>query len=294
MSVRQVVIVCSLALLAATESQAAARVFVSVDGSDMNTCSNVATPCRTFDASVAQVDSGGEVIVLTSGSYGGVIIAKSVKINAPVGIVAFTAATIQVNGPGETVVLRGLTIKALTPGIGNGILFTAGDNLQIENCVLDGWNNGIEVTGAGHITVVDTIIRNSGVSGTASAIHIDNAGALAVADHVRAIDGNNNGFGVSQGKMTVSNSLAAGNFNLGGFAQGATAEINIEKSVLANNTTRGAGVFSSGVARVSDSMVTGNGVGLLNSGGTVESFGNNAVRGNTTNTSGTITTVALQ
>jgi hypothetical protein len=111
----------SFALLtAAAESQAAARVFVSVDGSDMNTCSNVATPCRTFDASVAQVDPGGEVIVLASGSYGGVIIAKSVKINAPAGVVAFTAATIQVNGPGTTVALRGLTLKALTPGTGTG------------------------------------------------------------------------------------------------------------------------------------------------------------------------------
>jgi hypothetical protein len=292
MSSRRVIIVCSLALLAAAaESQAAARVFVSVNGSDSNTCSNVATPCRTFDAAVTQVDDGGEVIVLTSGSYGGVVIGKSVKINAPVGIVAFTAATIEVSGNNVTVSLRGLTIKALTPGTGNGILFTNGDNLHVENCVIDGWEFGIEDNGGAHITVLDTIIRNIG--GFGSAIHINNSLSVAVADHVRAID-DHNGFGVSAGKMTVSNSVAAGDGNLACFAEGATAEINIEKSVLANNLV-GLEVVSSGRGRISNSMVDDNTTGLFNSGGTaLESFGNNAVRGNNTDTSGTITTVALR
>jgi hypothetical protein len=290
---RRIALVVSSALLAAaTESQAAARVFVSVDGSDMNTCSNVATPCRTFDASVAQVDPGGEVIVLASGSYGGVIIAKSVKINAPVGIVAFTAATIQVNGPGNTVALRGLTIKALTPGTGNGILFTAGANLQVENCVLDGWNNGIEVSGAGHVTVVDTIIRNTGSTGFASGIHIDHANAVAMIDNVRAIDGGNNGFGVTAGKATVRNSVSAGNVNQGAFVQGPSTELHVATSALVNGSA-GAGSFQ-GTLRISGSVLTGNTVGLLQSGGTLESFGNNAVRGNGTNASGTITSVALQ
>jgi hypothetical protein len=217
-----------------------------------------------------------------------------VKINAPVGVVAFTAATIEVNGNNVTVSLRGLTIKALTPGTGNGILFTNGLNLQVENCVLDGWNMGIENDAAGRLTVVDTIIRNVGTGGgIGAAVHVNNAGATALIDHVRAVD-SNNGFGVSAGKATVSNSTASGNVNNGCFAQAAISEINIEKSVLANNGNRGALALTVGVVRISDSMVTGNGVGLLNIEGTVESFGNNAVRGNTTNTSGTITTVALQ
>jgi hypothetical protein len=284
-------------LLTASESQAAARVFVSVTGNDANTCSNVATPCRTFDASVAQVDPGGEVIVLASGSYGGVVIAKSVKIDAPVGIVAFTAATIEVSaGVSDTVALRGLTVKALTPGTGAGILYTAGKGLQVSNCVLDGWNFGIEVVGAGSITVVDTTIRNS-VGGGSSAIHINHASASAVIDNVRAIDGGNNGFFVQAGKATVRDSVAAGNANNGALASSAGAQINIEKSLLANNTNRGLVAFDSGLARVSDSMVTGNGTGLDQDppfGGTIESFGNNAVRGNATNTSGTITAVTLQ
>lgn len=42
---------------------------------------------------------------------------------------------------------------------------------------------------------------------------------------------------------------------------------------------------------VSDSMVTGNGYGLTNQGGTFNSLGNNHVSGNTIDTQGTITTV---
>jgi hypothetical protein len=45
---------------------------------------------------------------------------------------------------------------------------------------------------------------------------------------------------------------------------------------------------------VSRSVVSGNGIGLQNVGGDLFVYGNNAVRGNTTNTSGTITTTGLQ
>jgi hypothetical protein len=158
--------------------------------------------------------------------------------------------------------------------------------------VLDGWNVGIEVTGEGHVTVVDTIIRNSGSSQFASAIHIDHANAVAMIDNVRAIDGGNNGFGVTAGKATVRNSLAAGNINLGAFVSGVSAELTIEKSALVNSSD-GAVSFQ-GILRVSDSVVTGNALGLFSAGGTLESFGNNAVRGNGANTSGPITPVVLQ
>jgi hypothetical protein len=58
--------------------------------------------------------------------------------------------------------------------------------------------------------------------------------------------------------------------------------------VLSNNTAAG----QAGNARISGSTVSGNGVGLLNNaGGTLESFGDNLVHGNTTQTSGTITAV---
>jgi hypothetical protein len=69
--------------------------------------------------------------------------------------------------------------------------------------------------------------------------------------------------------------------------------VKIESSLLANNISGGAGA-SKGTIRVSHCAVTQNGLGLKNFTGTLESFGNNVVRGNTTDLSGTITTVPLQ
>jgi hypothetical protein len=65
----------------------------------------------------------------------------------------------------------------------------------------------------------------------------------------------------------------------------------MHKCQVANN---GTGVSAGGgTARVSDSTVSGNTTGLSQTAGTLESFVNNQVGGNGTNTSGTITNVPL-
>jgi hypothetical protein len=280
-------------LAAATESQAAARVFVSVSGSDSNNCSVVTTPCRTFDAAVAQVDPGGEVIVIASGSYGGVVIGKSVRIDVPTGVVAFTAATIEVNaGAGDVVTLRGLTSKALTPGSGTGFLFTAGKGLQVENCVMDGWQFGAQVTGAGAIVVLDTIVRNTGGPLSGAGIRVVNANATVVIDKVRIIGSGHDGLVVGAGKTTLRNSVAINNINSGAHAINAGSVLTVENSLLANNAN-GLSCAGNAIVRVLATTITGNGTGIFNS-ATLESFGTNAVRGNTTNTTGAITAVALQ
>src|SRR5205809_3066105 len=130
---------------AVTSAHAAiARVFVSVNGNDANACENIATPCRTFAGGIARVDPDGEVIALDTGSYGGTTITKAVRINVPSGVVAFAAQPFVINVPGGVVVLRGLTLKALTIGSGIAITYTAAAALHIENCVVDGWFEGLE------------------------------------------------------------------------------------------------------------------------------------------------------
>src|SRR5437773_8943662 len=112
----------SLFMLIEPAEAQVSRVFVSVAGDDTNTCSNVFTPCRTLAGGISQVDPDGEVIVIESGSYAGGTITKSVKINVASGVVAFSGLPIVVNpGSGNRVVLRGLTIKAVTVGSGTGI-----------------------------------------------------------------------------------------------------------------------------------------------------------------------------
>src|SRR5215472_15085253 len=63
------------------------RTFVSVSGSDGNTCTRTA-PCRTLAQAISQTNAGGEVVVLDSAGYGSVTISKSITVTAPAGVYA--------------------------------------------------------------------------------------------------------------------------------------------------------------------------------------------------------------
>lgn len=228
----------------AAEAQVS-RVFVSVNGNDANNCASQATPCRTINGGITQVDAEGEVIILDSGSYAGGAITKAVKVNAAPGVVVFSGLSFTINpGAGKTVVLRGITIKAVTPGSGAGIQHSTG-NLMLENCVIDGWLTGINVQTPGNLSINNTIFRNN-------------------------TNGGGDGFGVN-----VQNGTAS-----------------LTNSHLANNST---GIrLLGGVLTVSNSVIVQNGTGILRSAGTLVSMLNNVVEGNTTNTSGTITSGTLK
>jgi hypothetical protein len=293
MSVRPVgaALAACLSLAVAVPAHAAARVFVSVFGSDGGDCSNRNTPCRTFSAAITQVDAGGEVIVIDTGSYGGATITKSVKINVPVGVVAFTASPLTIAaGMSDVVVLRGLTIKALTPGTDVGILVGTAAAVHVENCLVDGWDIGIRVNGAGppEVSVTDTIVRNVASDG----LFVSGAARGSV-DSSRFRNSGGCGLLISDGNVSVSRSVATGSLN-GFCAVNAEAILNLDGSVAANNDAGGFRVASGATLRAARSMATGNGTGFLNSGATFESLGDNLVRGNTTNVSGTITVVGGQ
>jgi hypothetical protein len=278
----------------------AARVFVSVSGSDANPCSNIATPCRTFGAAINQVAPGGEVIVRSSGSYGGVTIAKAVTVNAPAGIVVFTAQPIVVAaGVLDVVIIRGLTLKAAAPTTSKGLQLVSGKTLSVENCAVSGFlDAGISQDGAGVLQLKDTIVRS--VTGAAVQIAPASGAADAVLDHCR-LEGSGTGLLVSdRGRATIRNSVVSGNTD-GVRAQagaGAAAEVTVERCTVANNAVNGivsAGVAAGGLAtaRVSESVVTSNGIGLSqttsNSGASaLLSRADNTVEGNGTDTSGTI------
>jgi hypothetical protein len=285
---RSFVVCCALASAAAPGAEAAARVFISVNGNDANTCSNIATPCRTLNAGITQVDAAGEVIVIDTGSFAGANVTKSVKINVPTGVVAFSASPITVNaGVSDVVVLRGLTIKAVTPGVGIGVELTTGGALYVENCVIDGWQNGIRVSTGAQVFITDTTVRNSTADGLRVA-----APARASIDLAR-FEGNGGGCGVNvtDGKAAVRDSVSSGNNQ--GFCVGVNGELNIHNSVVSNNTAEGVlAEAGSGIARVGSSIVTNNGIGFNNTGMAFQSLGNNLVQGNGTDTMGTITVVA--
>src|SRR5215813_11958399 len=139
-----------LALLCPAFAGAAAanRVFLGLNGDDANDCANAATPCYSFAGALAQVATGGEVIVQASGGYGPLAITKSVSIHAAAGVVAFSGLTVTIDAPGGVVALRGLTIDGGGVPGGNGIDVVAISALHVESCVVTGFPfNGSQSTG---------------------------------------------------------------------------------------------------------------------------------------------------
>jgi hypothetical protein len=286
---------CSTVLVAVAPAQAAARVFVSVNGNDTNPCENIGTPCRTFAGGINRVDTNGEVIVLDTGSYGGTTITKAVRLNAPAGVVAFAASPFVINAPGATVVLRGLTLKALTMGTGIAITYTAAAALHVESCVLDGWDTGLSLRGAGAFFVKDSIFRNMANAGLDVPLAVSVSGSI---DNSR-FENNTLGVVVAAGKVTIRNSVASGSVTEGIAVDslGVGSEVNVDKCTLANNGGSGLSTTGAGtVGRISNSIVTDNGTGLQNFGGgaTLKSWQNNAIDGNAANTAGAITMISLQ
>ena len=276
----------------------AQRTFVSaVTGNDANPCTR-SSPCRTFAAAIAAVAAGGEVIALDSGGYGAFTVSKAVSVETPAGIYAGISAGsgdgIDVSaGASDVVVLRGLTIYGFG-GANDGINFTSGAALYAESCVINGFSlYGIFQTGNGNLFLTDTTVRNGGSEGVT--IEPSIASNLSV-DHCR-FENDITGLIVFDGvKASIRSSVASGNVN--GFVEDALgtapAELNIENCMVTNNS--GYGIFTvfsgPGTVRISGSTVTGNGTGLRQaSGHTIESFGDNHVRGNGNDISGTITIV---
>src|SRR6202022_2875084 len=135
---RAVVVSLFLAVIVVPRGFAqAARVFLSGTGSDSGDCSNAATPCRSLQGAIDQAAAGAEVVIVTSGGYGGATITKSITVNAPTGVISFVGRTITVTiASTDTVTLRGLSMNGAVFGDSYGINFTSGGTLNIENTVI--------------------------------------------------------------------------------------------------------------------------------------------------------------
>ena len=304
------------------------RTFVSGLGSDANPCTRTA-PCRTFPQAISQTSTGGEVYVLDSAGFGAFTINKAISIVAPSGVTAgisvFSGDGIVVNaGASDTVALRGLTVNN-QGSTGNGVVFNTGGMLHLESCVISGFTNslsaGLKFLGSGNLDVKDSIARGNydGIL-----VQPSSGTAFATVDHVRLESNTNAGLQARDGsQVAVSNSLAANNGDSGFRAlsnNSGSVQMTVQSSVSSNS---GAGIIaiaalgtvqvdvdscllsgskrsqnSGGIvlvggaatARVSNSTVTGNSVGLLNIG--PDSFffsrGNNTVEGNGSDTLGRI------
>jgi len=268
--------------------------WVSVYGDDGNACSRD-TPCRTFSGALAKSSPGGTIKVLNSGDFGQVTINKPVTLDASGvigGIQAGSGTAITVNaGPNDKVVLRGLTLDGLGTAT-NGISFTAGGSLYVENCTVNNFGQyGLDfapASGNGKLFVTDTLLRNNGVGAVGGGAHLvatTGTGFIASFDGLRS---ESNVFGLKAetlGVVTVRNSLATNN-GYSGFSAttpsgSGSVRMLVENSVSTHNGTYGFLSNSLSTVTLSNVISTNNQFGLGSaSGGTIVSFGNNKVQGN--------------
>ena len=304
MNSRNVVIMLVLLLASASvASSQVPRTFVSALGNDSNPCSRVA-PCRTFTRAMSQTNTGGEVVVIDSGSFEALAITKSISLIAPPGVdagISVSAANgiIVAASPDDVIYLRGLTLNSQGGTVGVRLL--SAKELHLQHCAITGFHNpnggsaGIHCTGSYSLFVEDTLVNGNQIGILAGG---NSSGASISIDRCR-IEGNaDNGLSIIEGaKASVRDTVASGNpicFGAYSADPSQPAELNIERCLIANN---GTGVRVDGyngatpIIRISNSTVTNNNLsGLVQVGsGVLLSRLNNTVEGNTpTDTVGTI------
>jgi hypothetical protein len=300
-----------LALLLSAAAQAQLfRTYLASDGSDANPCT-LPAPCRLLPTALAAVADGGEIWMLDSANYntGTVAITKSVTILAIPGalgsVVANSSNAIEIATAGVNVTLRNLVIVPVAGSTGgfNGVYMSAGAGLAVEKCSIAHMSlNGIYVTAAARIRVFDTTLSRNATGVWVEAISAGTSTLLDIAG--ATFDANAN-----QGIVATSSNATAtlkGSLHDSRVVQtsstgvivsslsGATVIFSASNNIVADNGVAGLRVAGAGAKILaSGNTATGNYYGLDNFGGgsVFESAGNNAVRNNTSNTSGTISNV---
>jgi len=292
-------VLAALAVVALVPGHALAldQSYVSVRGRNAWPCTR-ARPCRTFARAYNVTDPGGSIVALDSGRFQGsyLDIRKAITITAAPGAHAEIATSdfgVYVNaGTDDVVVLRGLIFRGAPATPNTAIVLNSAKALHVESCVISDFPTyGIGTYGANvELFVQDTVIRDTyiGIS------FFSWPTSRASLDRVR-LEHNEFGIGVFKGQVTVRDSVATGNVQVGFLVDGfESAELNLEDCMASNN---GFGIRAAsngpndvGVARVSRCVVTGNDTGIAQwSGGTVQTRGNNTVAGNGTNVMGALT-----
>jgi hypothetical protein len=276
------VLVFTLAL--ASLAEASQQTFVSTSGNDASTTCDRGNPCRTFNTAVSRTENGGEVIALDSGEYGPIGTNRFVSVIAAPGVHAQITATsgdaINFSGWAGSIVLRGLTIVGHGTGA-NGITSTSGGALYVESCVIDGFaGGGINFQQEAKLFVKDTIVRNNGQHIYAG-IYIT-LGTVSI-DHC-SVENNGYGIVIDSGQITIRDSVVSGNVSTGFWARGLDliGASNIENCMVTyNGIGIGTGTGSGNpLVYVSNTTITGNYHGLWIAKGSIYSFGNNRLAGN--------------
>jgi hypothetical protein len=275
----------------------ATRTWVSGVGDDANPCSRTA-PCKTFAGAISKTLAGGEISVLDPGGYGALTITKSISISdggaGEAGVlVSGTNGIVVSAGASDLVSLHGLVITGFG-GAPSGILFNSAASLNVQNCVIRGFTNGILFAphAAAGMFVSDTLV-NGNTNGIL--VQTVNAGAAAVDVALNRVQVTNGASGIKFGGTggtglflaNVRDSIVANNTGVGIWATspagGSNNVTSVDRTAAVNN---GTGFESNGALAeivLNNSVATGDATGVsFSAGANLLSYKNNVITGNTT------------
>ena len=247
------------------------RTFVSGTGTDTsNTQCSATAPCLTFAHAIAETSSGGEIDCLDPGDFGPVTITIAVTINCEGasngGVETSGANAINITSATGPVNLIGLDINGENVIGGIGINITSNAAVNIRNCKVYAFPQG------------------SGIYFAPST-----SGGVLVVDNALIA---NNTFGISQASINGSSNMTVRNSNINNnqgdgivvnLNGGTHAGASIEQTMLAFNGFNGLLVEGGAIAVLGGSTIVNNATGVATlSGGSVYSFKNNQIGGNST------------
>jgi hypothetical protein len=256
--------------------------------------------------------------VMNSGAYSFITITKSLTIDGTGHLASVLASgtvgiTINITNAADvdkTVRLRGLSINGAPSSVSGpgtkGIRIMAADKVYVEDCVIDGFNTsggtngrGISderIVAGGKLFVTNTTVRNNGSNGIIILPSSGSAQLIAVLDRVVSIGNTASGVYAGSGsRVTIKDSNITGNGNAGVQADetAGSTEVTIERTVISHNLF---GIYAgagNSTVRMSETTVTHNTNGLEFAGGTIHTFGNCRIAGNT-NDNGPPTSAILE
>jgi hypothetical protein len=211
-----------------------------------------------------------------------------------------------VNGAGIVVTLRNLSINGAGTTAGNGIRIVNAAAVNVDNVAIENFAGATTTTGRGiaietstpdvRVTVTNSELYNNFRIGIHSNPTAGNV--ILVVDNVRIQRGDFSCIQLRSNTKATINRATLTNSRTGA---GVTAELSsvqahVSNSVLANNAF---GVFSGSagapVVMISANVITGNTTdGIKLNGGTVLSYGNNAVRDNAGNEAPTAPAIPMR
>jgi hypothetical protein len=271
---RTIIVAAALALAAilpaVSANAQAPRTFVSAAGSDSNPCS-FAAPCRHFQAAVTATSAGGEVDALDPAGYGPITISQAITIEGQ-GWSYIAPPTngngITINAMSGNVTISGVSLNGVgITGQTFGIMINSGDSFTVRDCVVRNFAFGIyykPTNDPANFLVSNTIASDNTFTGVVIA---PANGVATTPVTLSRITANDNTFGVA---------IVAGH-------------VMIANSTLSNNSVAGL-QSDSGTVWLAKSVISGNSGGVV-VGGTVNSYADNDINGNTTDINGSLTPV---